>query len=220
MSVLGEKNRQARRDFCLKNIFRRCRERRDGSDPMKMQIRVWQVLLHKRRMTVGRVTDISRRRFVGSAPSAAALAALPIRSMADARFTTLIPESNDSAAAIRRYQDGYRVAETVVAFSQTVEFGGIFAGGVIFVGGLVEFILNPAEHHGFAVIFLSLFACAVLLILISRALAMGLRGEGQLLKAAIDSDVNSSPFLSNRQRVQAMSLRKREAPKFLPWWPE
>jgi PhnB protein len=50
-------------------------------------------------MTVGRVTDISRRRFVGSALSAAALAALPIRSMADARMqkiggngmTTLTP---------------------------------------------------------------------------------------------------------------------------------
>jgi len=44
MSVLGEKNRQVRPDFSLKNIFEGCRERRDGSDyPMKVQIRVWQV---------------------------------------------------------------------------------------------------------------------------------------------------------------------------------
>jgi PhnB protein len=66
---------------------------------MKMQIRVWQVLLHKGRMNVGNVNDISRRRFVGSALSAAALTALPVRSRADARMekiggnemTTLTP---------------------------------------------------------------------------------------------------------------------------------
>ena len=75
--------------------------------------------------------------------------------------------------------------------------------------GFVEFISNPVEHTGFAVIFASLIACAVLLILMSQISAMGLRGEGQLLKAALDSDVNSSPFLSNPQRAQAMELRKR-----------
>src|SRR5438477_11273564 len=65
---------------------------------MKVQTRVWQVL-HKRRMTVGKVTEVSRRRFVASALSAAALAALPARSMADAKvqkiggngMTTLTP---------------------------------------------------------------------------------------------------------------------------------
>jgi hypothetical protein len=52
---------------------------------MKTQTRVWQVL-HKRRITVGKVTEVSRRRFVASAPSAAALAALPARSMADSNM--------------------------------------------------------------------------------------------------------------------------------------
>jgi PhnB protein len=49
-------------------------------------------------MVMGKVTEISRRRFVGSALSAAALAALPVRSMADAKMqkrgnemTTLTP---------------------------------------------------------------------------------------------------------------------------------
>src|ERR1700723_4073007 len=64
---------------------------------MKTQIRVWQV--HKRRMAVGKVTELSRRRFVAFAFSAAALAALPARSMADSKMqkmggnemTTLTP---------------------------------------------------------------------------------------------------------------------------------
>jgi len=137
--------------------------------------------------------------------------------MSAAVITAFTPESTQSTAAIRRYQDGYRMAEAVVNSGQTVELGGIVAGGVVLVAGLVEFLLNPAEHHGFAVIFASLIACAVLLILISQILAMGLRGEGHLLKAALDSDVNSSPFLSNTQRARAMSLRERPLiPKILP----
>jgi PhnB protein len=82
-----------------KNLFEGCRECRNGSDyPMKTQTRVWQVL-HKGRMTVGKVTEVSRRRFVASAISAATLAALPARSMADFKIqkmggnemTTLTP---------------------------------------------------------------------------------------------------------------------------------
>ena len=141
--------------------------------------------------------------------------------MSAAVITAFDTQSNDSTAAIRRYQDGYRVADAGVTFGQTVKLGGIFVGGVVFVAGVVEFILNPAEHHGFAVIFASLIACAVLLILLSQILAMGLRGEGQLLKAALDSDVNTSPFLSNPQRARAMELRKRPpAPSILPVWIE
>jgi hypothetical protein len=37
-------------------------------------------------MTVGKVTEISRRRFIASVPSAAALAPLPARSMVDAKM--------------------------------------------------------------------------------------------------------------------------------------
>ena len=141
--------------------------------------------------------------------------------MSAAVITAIDTPSNDSAAAIRRYQNGYRVADAVVTFGQNLKLGGIFVGGVVFVAGLVEFILNPTEHHGFAVIFASLIAGAVLLILISQILAMGLRGEGHLLKAALDSDVNSSPFLSNPQRARAMELRKLPpVPPILPVWTE
>ena len=141
--------------------------------------------------------------------------------MSAAVITTLIPESSDSTAAIKRYQDGYSAAEAVVTFGRTVKLGGIFAGGVVFVGGLVEFILNPAEQGGFPVVFASMIACAVFLVLISQIVAMGLHGEGQLLKAALDSDVNSSPFLSNAQRALAMSLKKQPpVPECLPVWTE
>jgi hypothetical protein len=128
--------------------------------------------------------------------------------MSAAVVTTLVPQSSESTAAIDRYQDAYRGAETALAFGEAVRLGGIFVGGVVFVGALVAFQLNPAERSGFPVVSVGLIACAVLLVLISQILGMGLRVQGQLLKATLDSDVNSSPFLSNAQRAKIMSLRK------------
>jgi hypothetical protein len=129
--------------------------------------------------------------------------------MSAAVITTFVPESSESTAAIERYEGAYRTAEAVVTFGETVRLGGILLGGVVLVGALVEFLLNPAERVGFPVVFASLIACAVLLVLVSQILGMGFHGQGQLLKAALDSDVNSSPFLSNAQRAKAMSLRKQ-----------
>ncbi len=141
--------------------------------------------------------------------------------MSAAVITTFTSQSSDATAAITRYQDGYEAAEAVVSFSRIVKLGGIFLAGVVFTVGLVEFILNATEHHGFPVIFVLLAACAIWLALVSQIIAMGLRGEGHLLKAALDSDVNSSPFLSNAQRALAMSLRKRPpVPTCLPIWTE
>lgn len=124
---------------------------------------------------------------------------------AAATFTT---ETYESVAAIERYQDSYRAAEKEIAFGESVWFAGIVVGGVILVASLVEFLLNPAEHHGFPVVFASFIACAVLVVLVSQVLGTVIRGQGQLLSAAVDSDVNSSPFLSNAQRARTMRLKK------------
>jgi PhnB protein len=85
--------------FVKKIFFQACRERRDGSDyPMKAQIRVWQVTSSEGRTIMGRAPELSRRRFVGAVLSAAALTALPVRSLADPKMqkrgnemTTLTP---------------------------------------------------------------------------------------------------------------------------------
>jgi len=134
-----------------------------------------------------------------------------------ATVIAFVPESNESTAAIERYQNAYRAAETILSFGEIVGRGGIVLGGIVLVGSLVEYLLNPAERYGFPVVFASLIAGVVFLVLISQILGMAFRGQGQLLKAALDSDVNSSPFFSNAQRARAMSLRKqRTAPESIP----
>ena len=129
--------------------------------------------------------------------------------MSVAVIPTRVPEFSESTTAIERYQDAYRAAETAVAFSETVRFGGIFLGGVIFVAALVELLSSSVERSGFPVAFASLIASAIVLVLISQILGMGFQVQAQLLKAVLDSGVNSSPFLSNAQRATAMSLRKQ-----------
>jgi hypothetical protein len=131
--------------------------------------------------------------------------------MSVAVIPTRVPEFSESTAAIERYQAAYRAAETAVAFGETVRLGGIFLGGVVFVVALIAFQLSPAAHSGIPVVAVLLVACTVLVVLTSQILAMGFHVQGQLLKAALDSDVNSSPFLSNAQRAKAMSLRTQRS---------
>jgi len=129
--------------------------------------------------------------------------------MSVAVIPTRVPKFSEPGAAIERYRDAYATAEKAVAFGETVRLGGIFLGGVVFVGALVELLSNPVERSGFPVAFVSLIASVVVLVLISQVLGMGLHVLGQLLKATLDSSVNSSPFLSNAQRAMAMSLSRR-----------
>ena len=131
--------------------------------------------------------------------------------MSAAVVTSFAPVFNESTAAVDRYQRAYRAAETVAMFGERVRLGGIVLGGVVFMSGLVESLLNRAEHFGFPVVFASMAAGAVLLVLVSQIVGMGFHAQGQLLKAAVDTDVNTSPFLSNAQRAKAMALRKQPA---------
>lgn len=131
--------------------------------------------------------------------------------MSAAVVTSFAPVFNESTAAIERYQGAYRAAERVAIFSERVRLGGIVLAGAVLMGGLVEFLLNRTEHFGFPVVFASMVACAVLIVLVSQIVGMGFHAQAQLLNAAVDTDVNSSPFLSNAQRARAMALRKQPA---------
>jgi hypothetical protein len=126
--------------------------------------------------------------------------------MSTAAVIPFAPQPTESSAAMERYRDAYRMAGATIDFGETVRLGGIFLAGVIFVGSLVAFQVSQAESSAFPAVTVTLIACAVLVVLIAHVWSMVFRVSGQLLKTATDSAVNSSPFLSNAQRSEAMSL--------------
>lgn len=100
-----------------------------------------------------------------------------------------------------RYTDAYRVAKAIIGLGNTVKLVAFLAAAVIFLASLrVE-----SSFFGGASIVFGLFLA---LIIGGGGFILGtlLSAQGQVLKATVDTAVNSSPFLQNEQRAQIMSL--------------
>jgi hypothetical protein len=116
--------------------------------------------------------------------------------------------TNVSTAAVKRYKDAYRVARFVNGIGLLLKITGfctaaIFLLAVFFllpqIGGTQDTELRiMAVFVAFFVAFLIVFFFFVWGILVSA--------RGQALKALLDSAVNTSPFLDNPLKAQAMSL--------------
>jgi hypothetical protein len=109
-------------------------------------------------------------------------------------------------AAMARYKHLYSVAEKTIDFGETVRLAGICAGGVFVVATIVAYQVNRAEQSGYPSASLILGGCAIAAVLITHVLDRYFVAQGHLLEMAIDSAVHSSPFLTNAQRAEVMSL--------------
>lgn len=99
----------------------------------------------------------------------------------------------------RRYVDGYRVANTVNAFGQVIKVGGCVLGLLIFIG-VGDALKSPGGGVLLGLIVAALFFVVGIIV----------AAQGQLLKATLDTAVNSSPFLTDDLRAVIMSLRADE----------
>jgi hypothetical protein len=121
-----------------------------------------------------------------------------------------------SAKAISRYRDGYRVAQSMSGLSQVCKGAGVLAGFVLIVFGtlasaavmrpnpaMVAIASDQAQHNLYLI---SVILSGAFVALSGWIIGVVLEGFGQHLKATLDSAVNSSPFLSDLQRVQLMRL--------------
>ena len=123
---------------------------------------------------------------------------------------TIIPfatASREKTGASERYQQLYRVAEETVGFGKTVRLGGVVVAGVLVVAASVAYQVVRAAHAGFPSTALWLIACAIVAVLVSHIWERLFVIQGHLLRASVDLALNSSPFLSNTQRAEVMSLR-------------
>jgi hypothetical protein len=99
-----------------------------------------------------------------------------------------------------RYSDAYIVARTIDGFGATIKAIGIAIGGFL---AIVSVIM--ASDHGVIVAMIGVIAggtIATILFLLGTLTS----AQGQILKATLDTAVNSSQFLSDHDRARIMSL--------------
>jgi Mn2+/Fe2+ NRAMP family transporter len=106
------------------------------------------------------------------------------------------------AAVTRRYSDAYVVAKAVDAFGATIKTVGIAIGVLFALGSLLA-----ASKGGFGVL-IGLMGLALAGAIATALYVLGslASAQGQVLKATLDTAVNSSGFLSDRDRAGVMSL--------------
>lgn len=107
-----------------------------------------------------------------------------------------------SNRVVTRYKDAYRVARTTVSLGSSVKAVGMILAALVVMGGLLA---SEAFRSGYFPL-LTALPVAVLLWLGSWVLGVLVSSQGQILKANLDDAVNTSPFLSDVDRAQAMSL--------------
>jgi hypothetical protein len=115
--------------------------------------------------------------------------------------------SSEVRALMRRYTDSYRVAGFIVGVGEFFKIAGIVLGALIGVGALV--LVNQTRNdQQQTAIFIVGVVIAGFLGGVLFLFGVLVSAQGQLLKASLDSAVNTSPFLTNDDRAKMMSLPK------------
>ena len=115
----------------------------------------------------------------------------------EAEAETPPPQANETILV--RYQDGYRVAKLINGFGQTCKVAGIGLGGLILLGCAMA----PSGSSFLVVIGL---VVGSIVGFAGWAIGVLISAQGQMVKATLDTAVNTSPFLSNEERARIMSL--------------
>ena len=113
-------------------------------------------------------------------------------------------ETGESTLLRRRYLDAYRVAKVIVWVGTVVKTVGKVCGLVAFLVGAIG-----AQHQTDAII-VQLIAGLLfggMVFLFFFVIGVFISAQGEILKATLDTAVNSSPFLNNESRAEIMSLR-------------
>lgn len=117
-------------------------------------------------------------------------------------------EEGVAPSVMSRYRDGYRVARTTVMLGTLIKILGALLGLLVGFGAFALAVntLGQGSRGGFMGLALGLFWGGATFAFFF-VLGVILSSFGQLKKAALDSAVNSSPFLTNEERAEVMSLR-------------
>src|SRR6185437_123850 len=116
-----------------------------------------------------------------------------------------VPVSNEVRSLTKRYRDSYRVAGFIAGVGEFFKIGGIILAALIGIGTLTLVGQTRGDHQQIAILMMGIvtagFVGGVLFLL-----GVLVAAQGQLLKASLDTAVNTSPFLTNQDRAKMMAL--------------
>lgn len=117
----------------------------------------------------------------------------------------VIAKSSQLSELMNRYKDSYLVARATNGFGRAIKAVGTIIGVLITLIGLMaqgEGARDATSRIiGLVTIVFGIFAGTLLYII-----GVLVSAQGQILKASLDSAVNSSPFLTNEYKAKIMSL--------------
>ncbi len=115
--------------------------------------------------------------------------------------------SNQISALVTRYKDAYLVATVTDGFGKLIKGVGIIVGGLLVLAGFM-FIGNGRIGDATFALGVVAIAFGIFVGVLFYLLGVLVSAQGQILKASLDSAVNNSPFLANKDRAKIMLLPK------------
>ncbi|MDC0275073.1 hypothetical protein OAK76_02490 [Akkermansiaceae bacterium] len=111
-------------------------------------------------------------------------------------------ESSSRSRPVDRYKDAYVTAEAIDGIGSAIKVLGIVVGVIIVLVGMV------LASQGGAFLFLASLVSGAVTAIPIYVLGILVSAQGQVLKATLDTAVNTSPFLDDGERALVMSLRQ------------
>jgi hypothetical protein len=108
--------------------------------------------------------------------------------------------SSAKAKLLQRYKSAYGIVRTIGGISGIVMIVGFLAAGGVWLSLAKMTAKEDQINHIFPI------GGAVLCIILFYCLHTIIAAVGQLLKAGLDTAVNTSPLLENEDRAKIMSL--------------
>jgi len=109
---------------------------------------------------------------------------------------------------IERYTDAYRVASAIVALGTAIKVIGFILAVLVFFVSLSARSANPFSTGGggLGVTGMVGIVFAIVIAIAGWVWGVVVIAQGQILRATLDTAVSGSPFLSDRDRAEAMGL--------------
>jgi hypothetical protein len=118
----------------------------------------------------------------------------------------------EHSSAVKRYADAFQVAKVLVGLGTTLKIvaavAALIIGGISLLVLIIGVVSLTESAAGFIFVLPSIagFFFAILVGVLIFLFGVLVAAHGQILRATLDAAVNSSPFLSDSQKAEAMSL--------------